>query len=58
MQMVVLAGVQSPKYSFITFTMPSWSRISVRYFVTLTISVQAKPSCSRIDWIVIMARWV
>ena len=44
---VVLAGVQSPKYSASTVTMPSMSRMSVRYFVTFTTSVQVRPSWSR-----------
>src|SRR5262245_4327609 len=55
---VVLAGDQAPKYSAITATMPSMSRMSVRYLVTLTTSVQASPWWSRIDLMVSMARRV
>ena len=39
---VVLAGDHAPKYSAITATMPSMSRMSVRYLVTLTTSVQVE----------------
>src|SRR5690348_3467570 len=43
-QTVVLAGVQLPRYSFSTATIPSWSRMSVMYFVIFTTSVKVRPS--------------
>src|SRR5262245_6982590 len=39
MHTMVLAGRQSPKYSFMVLCMPSPSRMSVRYFVTFTTSL-------------------
>ena len=54
-QTVVLAGVQSPKYSARTAVIASMSRISVRYFVTFTTSVHLRPWSSRIVLMLSMA---
>src|SRR5665213_319804 len=58
MHTVVLAGFHSPKYLFMVACMPSASRMSVKYFVTLTTSRQSAPTLSRIDSIASIARVV